>query len=80
MATILYFGWAREVTGCDREELSIDSSISVDQLWDQLIDLHPGLEVCRSSSRLAIDLEYATAGNRIGNEAEVAVIPPVAGG
>ena len=80
MATILYFGPARERTGVDSERIEIDAAVDVDSFWKAIIERHPSLESLRASSRLAVDMEYVSSDAMIAPDAEIAVIPPVAGG
>jgi molybdopterin synthase catalytic subunit len=80
MATILYFGPARERTGIDGEELSLSGTATVSELWDRLIAHRPMLAPLRDSCRVAVDQEYASGNVVIDNGSEVAIIPPVAGG
>jgi molybdopterin synthase catalytic subunit len=80
MATILYFGWARDCAGRNSEQIPIDLPVDPAQLWERLVALHPGLAECRTSARMAVDMEYVNDDALIGDAAEVAIIPPVAGG
>jgi molybdopterin synthase catalytic subunit len=80
MAHILYFGPARERTGVDSEEIAFDKAIDIDGFWAQLISRHPSLDELRSSCRIAVDMHYVDDSSVIQPDAEIAVIPPVAGG
>ncbi len=80
MARILYFGWARDCAGIEAEELEIPEGTTVLRLWGELVSRHPGLEACRSSSRVAVDARYASDESVVPAGAEIAIIPPVAGG
>ena len=80
MATILYFGPARERTGIDSEELTLSGTATLAELWDRLIDHRPELAPLRESCRVAVDQEYARGDVAIDDGSEVAIIPPVAGG
>ncbi len=77
---ILYFGLARERAGVSSEELLFEGQGTVDRLWELLIERHPSLAECRAISRIAADMQYVADDDRIGDAAEVAIIPPVAGG
>lgn len=77
---ILYFGLARERAGVSSEEIRFDTTVTVGLLWQRLIELHPGLAECRSISRVAADMEYVGDTDTIADAAEIAIIPPVAGG
>ncbi|MEO6047528.1 MAG: MoaD/ThiS family protein [Candidatus Kapaibacterium sp.] len=78
--TILYFGLARDHAGISSEEISARESITLEMLWTMLIDQHPSLELSRRVSRVAVDMEYVNDGAMIPPNAEIAIIPPVAGG
>jgi molybdopterin synthase catalytic subunit len=80
MAKILYFGWARDLAGCDHDDLTLTDGMPLESLWDRLVERHPELARCRPTARVAIDMEYARAGSLVGDDAEIAIIPPVAGG
>lgn len=80
MAVILFFGPARERTGRESQELSIEGSIDIEELWRRLLTEHPTLEPLRESCRIAVDQEYALGDTTIDDSSEVAIIPPVAGG
>lgn len=80
MIRILYFGWARDCAGIDSEELPLEGEISVGDLWEELLVRHPRLADCRPSSRVAVNLHYADERSLVPADAEVAIIPPVAGG
>lgn len=77
---ILYFGLARERAGVSSEEIRFDTTVTVGLLWQRLVELHPGLAECRSISRVAADMDYVGDTDTITDAAEIAIIPPVAGG
>ena len=77
---ILYFGPARECAGISSETIDSDRPITLDTFWEGAIARHPGLARCREISRVAVGMEYLGAGEMIPADAEVAIIPPVAGG
>jgi molybdopterin converting factor subunit 1 len=78
--TILYFGLARDHAGISSEEIAVRENITLEMLWTLLIDRHPSLELSRRVSRVAVDMEYVNDGAIIPPNAEIAIIPPVAGG
>jgi MoaE-MoaD fusion protein len=80
MSRVLYFGPAREASGVDEEDLEGEKIQTVDQFWSVVIARHPRLAGLRASSRLAVDMVYAREDADIGAAAEIAIIPPVAGG
>ncbi|MBS1914361.1 MAG: MoaD/ThiS family protein [Bacteroidetes bacterium] len=78
--TLLYFGIARDCAGVSGETISLDRDVTVTQLWDLLVERRPALAACRSLSRVAVDMHYAGENDLVPQGAEVAIIPPVAGG
>ena len=76
---ILFFAHLKSAAGRPEIELPCDN-VDANGLWQKLIELHPGLERFRASSRLARNWEYAGPEARFMNSDEVAVIPPVSGG
>jgi molybdopterin converting factor subunit 1 len=80
MITVLYFGWARDCAGIVSERIETTDPLSVSRLWDILIERRPRLAECRSSSRMAVDMNYADDADLVPDGSEVALIPPVAGG
>jgi MoaE-MoaD fusion protein len=77
--TILYFAAAREAAGLPRESIPHVAG-SVADLRRALAERHPALGRVLSRCRLAVNQEMATDGDAVPDGAEVAVIPPVAGG
>jgi MoaE-MoaD fusion protein len=77
--TVLYFAAARDAAGAARETLELPPT-TVAGLRRELAARHPGLERVLSRCRLAVDQELAEDADPVPDGAEVAVIPPVAGG
>ena len=76
---LLYFGGARDAAGTRRERIA-STATTVGELRKELVGLHPALERVLAQSRLAVDEELADDATPLRDGAEVAVIPPVAGG
>jgi molybdopterin synthase catalytic subunit len=79
VVTLLYFAAARERTGLDREELDAYGK-TVGALLEQLAGLHPELETVLPHCRVAVNQNFARSDDVVPEGAEVALIPPVAGG
>lgn len=77
---ILYFGPARDCTGLGAEEIAPEDGMTVDRLWETLIERYPRLAECRPVSRIALDMCYVSGNEVISGATEIAIIPPVAGG
>lgn len=77
--TILYFGAARERAGRSRETVDLSPS-SVEDLLAALFERHPDLRALRAHLRIAVNQEFVALEAPVPENAEVALLPPVAGG
>jgi len=77
--TLLYFAAAREAAGAAREVLA-EPPATVGALRAALLQRHPGLARVLPRCRIAVGEEFADDDAPLRDGAEVAVIPPVAGG
>jgi molybdopterin synthase catalytic subunit len=79
--TVLYFAAARERVGVPREELELPSaSPTVAEVLKLLSGKHPALAPLLPHLRVAVDQEFTGPETKVRPGAEVALIPPVAGG
>lgn len=76
---VLYFGGARDAVGAARETLA-DRPATVADLRRALAAAHPRLAPVLARCRIAVDQEFAEDEAPLRDGAEVAVVPPVAGG
>lgn len=76
---VLYFAAAREAAGTSRETLA-EVPATVGELRAALIQAHPGLARVLPRCRIAVDQEFADDSAPLRDGAEVALVPPVAGG
>ncbi len=76
---VLYFAAAREAAGTAREELA-EAPTDVAALRVELAARHPALARLLPRCRMAVDEEFVSDEARVPDGAEVAVVPPVAGG
>jgi molybdopterin synthase catalytic subunit len=76
---VLYFAAAREAAGTPQEELN-RAPATVAELRLALVALHPALARILPRCRIAVDEEFASDEANVAEGAEVAVVPPVAGG
>ncbi len=76
---VLYFAGAREGAGTPRETLEPAPS-SVAELRQALAQAHPALARILPRCRIAVDQEFADDDAALHDGAEVAIVPPVAGG
>jgi molybdopterin converting factor subunit 1 len=77
---VLYFAQARRLAGLDSELIPLNSPVTADVLWAEILTRHPALEPLRSVTRLARNGEFAASGAHFAPGDEVALIPPVSGG
>ncbi len=76
---VLYFAAAREAAGTGRETLATVPATVAD-LRAALAAAHPALARVLPRCRVAVDQDFAEDGAPLRDGAEVAVVPPVAGG
>jgi molybdopterin synthase catalytic subunit len=81
--TLLYFAAARERTGTAKETLTFapgEGPKDVAALLEKLTDCYPGLAPLLGRMRVAVNEEFSSESDALPDGAEVALIPPVAGG
>ncbi|WP_342380978.1 molybdopterin converting factor subunit 1 [Myxococcus stipitatus] len=78
--TVLYFAAARERAGLARESLPVPEGVTVREVLRLLSVAHPGLAPLLPHLRVAVDQEFVGVDAPVRPGAEVALIPPVAGG
>ena len=77
--TVLYFAAARQRAGMDSERLDL-AGMTVQAAMDRIVELHPELAAIRPHLRIALNQTFAEPTTQIPPGAELAMIPPVAGG
>jgi MoaE-MoaD fusion protein len=78
--TVLYFAGARDAAGLAKESLA-DPPATVGALRERLVALHPPLARVLARCRIAVDQDFAEDdAAAVPDGAEVAIVPPVAGG
>jgi len=78
--SVLYFASARERAGVGREELELPTGTSVGSAAELIAERHPALRELLPHLRIAVNHEFKERQDPIPPGAEVALIPPVAGG
>ncbi|MDY7225354.1 molybdopterin converting factor subunit 1 [Hyalangium rubrum] len=78
--TILYFAAARERVGTQRESLEVPGGVRVREVLRLLAEKHPSLGPLLPHLRVAVNHEFMDAEAEVPAGAELALIPPVAGG
>jgi molybdopterin converting factor subunit 1 len=78
LVKVLYFGVLKDVTGRSRTEMELAEGSSV----AHLLALHRGTGTAAvwDSIAVAVNHEYARAGDVLKDGDEVALLPPVSGG
>lgn len=80
MVTLLYFAAAREKAGISSERLELPAGATVGALLEVVRARHPALAEVLPRCRIAVDQAFTGADATVPDGAEVALIPPVAGG
>ena len=75
MAPLLYFGRLAEAVGCSAEDVRLDPDICT---AGDLRRLHPSLGA--SNVKIVVNHELARDDSAVGDEDEIAFLPPVSGG
>jgi len=78
--TVLYFAAARERAGTAQETLDWAGGGRVKDLLEQLASRHPELRPLLPHLRVAVNQEFQPLEAPVPDRAEVALVPPVAGG
>ncbi|XP_049909878.1 molybdopterin synthase sulfur carrier subunit-like isoform X3 [Epinephelus moara] len=81
--SVLYFAKSVELTGVKEEIVAVPTPISSWDLWRLLLQRHPRLSILQDQVVLAVRQRYVAIGDQVvtlGDEDEVAVVPPLSGG
>ena len=78
--TVLYFASARERAGLSSESFELPGGATAAEALEAACLRHPDLRALVSKLRVAVDQEFAQVTSPLRDGAEVALIPPVAGG
>ena len=77
---VLYFGVLKDLVGHGRSEMNLAEGASVAELLEAHRGLAKGQESLWESIAVAVNQEYARAGDVLKDGDEVALLPPVSGG
>lgn len=77
---VRYFAVARERAGCSEEQVELEPGALVRALLKQLTERHPALSAVLPHLRVAVNHQFVALDEAVPAGAEVALIPPVAGG
>ena len=78
--SVLYFGVLKDLVGHGRSEMNLAEGASVAELLEAHHGLARGRETLWESIAVAVNQEYANAGDVLRDGDEVALLPPVSGG
>ncbi|MBI2892215.1 MAG: molybdopterin converting factor subunit 1 [Deltaproteobacteria bacterium] len=78
--TVRYFAVVKERIGKAEERLEVPAGALAGDVFQAVVDLHPGLGPMRGKIRLAVNEELVPDSTPVHDGDEVALIPPVAGG
>ncbi len=78
--TIRLFATLREIAGAGELVREVPAPATVASAWDALTREWPALEPYRAGLSCAVNAEYAKFTDVIGEDDEVAFLPPVSGG
>jgi molybdopterin converting factor small subunit len=77
---VLFFARPREVVGASRIELEVPEQSTPESVFAELSSREPRLAPMRNLLRCAIDQDYSSWDAPLHDGAELALIPPTAGG
>jgi molybdopterin synthase sulfur carrier subunit len=77
--TILAFGITRDILGTPEMKLDLPEGATVESLKAELIRRYPAFGNLKALA-VAVNSEYAQAGQTLHERDEIALIPPVSGG
>ena len=76
--TLKYFGMIEESIGKSEDEMSFENTLSVSELHSKLISKYPSIK--SKSFQIAVNQELKDNDFIINDNAEIALLPPFAGG
>lgn len=77
---VLFFGAARDATGTDETQLTLNPPHNSENTFEQILNVYPALRRFGKSLLFAVNQEYAESDREISDGDELAIFPPVSGG
>lgn len=74
------FAAARDAVEQSEVRLEIEDHATVQDLRTRLAELYPPLQPILGQSLFAVDAQYVSEGTPLGENSDIACIPPVSGG
>jgi molybdopterin converting factor subunit 1 len=78
--TVKLFAAARDAVEQSEVWLEIEDHATVQDLRTRLAELYPPLQPILGQSLFAVDAQYVSDGTPLGENCDIACIPPVSGG
>jgi molybdopterin converting factor subunit 1 len=78
--TVRVFARLRDLTGANELIREVPPGATVRSIWQGLVDEFPQLAAYGASISSAVNAEYARMETSVGDDDEVAFLPPVSGG
>ena len=78
--TVKLFAAARDAVEQSEVRLEIEDHATVQDLRTRLAELYPPLLPILGQSLFAVDAQYVSEGTPLGENSDIACIPPVSGG
>ncbi|HXI62061.1 MAG TPA: molybdenum cofactor biosynthesis protein MoaE [Pyrinomonadaceae bacterium] len=80
VVNVLFFGAARDATGTDDTQLTLNPPFNSENSFKQIMDVYPALRRFGKSLLFAVNQEYAAPDREVSDGDELAIFPPVSGG
>ena len=80
VVSVLFFGAARDATGTDEAQLTLNPPHNSENSLAQVLNTYPALRRFGNSLLFAVNQEYASPDREISDGDELAIFPPVSGG
>jgi molybdopterin synthase catalytic subunit len=77
---VLFFGQLKDITGCSQDRLELASGCTLHDVFEHYSARHPKLREMSGSIVLAANQQFASRDTVLGEDDEVAFLPPVSGG
>ena len=74
------FARLRDIAGTSEIEQQVEEGATVQAVWNGLLNEFPDLKSYQSSISTAVNAEYSRMDAPVGEDDEVAFLPPVSGG
>jgi sulfur-carrier protein len=80
MVRVKLFAAARDVAGTKELTVDVNDTATLADVRQEILRTSPGLAALVPHARWAVDSEFVAESKLVGQESEIALIPPVSGG